>query len=62
MTTSPSVAPTSPDNSPAAGEGTGTETTTIPNFKEGTEVKDTDVPELSLQSTDHIKAAALRHP
>jgi len=60
MTTSPSVAPsTSPDNSPATGEGTGTETTTISNFKEGTEVKDTDVPELKQAIEDKYPDAEI---
>lgn len=59
ITTSPSTAPsTSPENSPATGEGTGT-TTTIPNFKEGTEVKDTDVPKLKQAIEDKYPDAEI---
>lgn len=60
MTTSPSVSPsTEPNTSPATGEGTGTGTTTIPNFKEGTEVKDTDAPEVKQAVEDKYPNAEI---
>ena len=57
ITTSPSTAPsTSPENSPATGEGT---ETTIPNFKEGTEVKATDVPKVKQAIEDKYPGAEI---